>query len=241
MTPHDPALPNVINKLIDLFETDTGEHVHRSLQQLVQAGNAHFGNVPPCSSCRSADCCFIPTQTFFLEMWPAARRIRLEGKDSPQFRTWLRRRGELQESYSHNEWFRMQQPCPLLRDKRCTVYEQRPLCCSSYFAWNGPDVCSVKNTTVLVGRIEATGLIASMAFHCTQVAKDVLRCDLEDRLPVGSIGRMTALALEIFASDESPADHLQREPFPSLDNHESWLGGNNPFRDQRLARQAQQP
>jgi len=87
-----------------------------------------------CDKCstKTKGCCNLAVGTLLFEGLPVLRKLRKEGKDTPELRERLRTVGDTMEDMTQEEWFETRTPCVFLTDEqRCSIYNVRPSACSA--------------------------------------------------------------------------------------------------------------
>lgn len=74
-------------------------------------------------------CCYHPVFITILEAVPLYGALVSKGLWTPSFKEKLRKHAEMVTGLSVQVWLLAKIACPLLKEKRCTAYESRPLAC----------------------------------------------------------------------------------------------------------------
>ena len=140
--------------------------VERSVQQ-VQADRIELadtferkltGNVAITCGAGCASCCYHPVTITIMEAIPLYGALVGQGRWTPSFKEKLRKASEMTSGLSFQVWLLSKIPCPLLDNKRCSVYADRPFTCRTTLATGDPYYCDPQrlgNETTIVSRQEA--------------------------------------------------------------------------------------
>lgn len=130
----------VLYSMIDTVQNEA----HRQLAKHGQPVSCGEG----CDSC-----CHLFVTVMFPEAIAIVERLRDEGRLDDFVRDQWTRLVELSERATQpglttNQWLEEWHACPLLVDKRCSVYEDRPTSCRFHEAVSEPALCAVPGSTV---------------------------------------------------------------------------------------------
>ena len=229
----DPGIPRELNELIDLIEKDI-RLVKPAIQELIKIGNSkNVASEPSCKTCKNPGCCYQLAYISLYDALPIGRRLRLEGRATKSFIAELRAKGEESEGMGQIGWFDGNRPCVFLTNKkRCSIYENRPLPCSTYYVWSPAENCmpdSPNGHRILM--IDAGPVQEMMVKQQVQIIEMLNIWD--GRMYIASIPRMVAIILEAMAGDPKDfALHIQRQPYPTSFGFQEWASGKNPFGNQ---------
>lgn len=229
---HDPKLPRILNDLIDKIEKDL-PYVDAHIESLLHNAEQEQGRKASCAGCTNPGCCYQMVWVTLYEALPIARRLRMEGRATRPFIAKLRELGERQEATGRGAWFGRNQPCVLLTpDKKCSVYDLRPVLCRQYFVFSDPRLCLPTAGTQDVVRLNARPVELTVTAQHFQLLQALGLAGQEDpALYLTSLPRMLAIVLEAMASPRDELlTHIKQEPYyPTADNYDEWLDGKNPF------------
>lgn len=98
-------------------------------------------------SCRPGcdACCYYPIEISLLEAIPIYRALTEKGRWTPSFVKSLKEHADKTAFLSASIWMMSRIPCPLLADRRCSIYESRPLHCRTMWAKGDPYYCNGQN------------------------------------------------------------------------------------------------
>lgn len=125
--------------VLEVVEAKTkGGYVDDEDQKYIRAGIS-------CNSCTAIKgCCTLMVSALMFEGLPVARKLKKEGKDTPELRAKLHNIGNAMEKEGQEEWFDKAIPCIFLDpDQRCTIYDVRPSACRHHVVFNPPKRCSL--------------------------------------------------------------------------------------------------
>lgn len=200
-----------------------------AVENLVRRHHKKNNEVPSCTTCTEPACCSLSTVVFFFEALPIARRLRREKRGTPSDRDRLYQAGALMESMDRASYFDRQIPCPMLAEKRCSIYDLRPACCRSHVVFTDSKACQPP-TGQMVASLNTTMLHVETIRTAVNI-QDQLGIG-RDPICAGSLPRMVAVALD-FIRAATPTDafaRLRREPFPTVETFEVWVKrADNPF------------
>jgi Fe-S-cluster containining protein len=131
---------NSMNKLIDEVEAWMLAHDKKIATELAKLEKQDSCSVS-CATCPEPACCHNKVQVYLADTLPIARRLMCEGRATEEFLHKLKFTGNQMEAATTGDWLTSYTPCMFLEDGRCTVYEQRPLQCRTYFVVSDPEIC----------------------------------------------------------------------------------------------------
>lgn len=140
---HDPTLADRANFLVDLFQFAGRERGEAAKRAVFKVAQEKEGQLPACTRCKFPACCW---QTVLWQVtWdglPAARHLRLSGRDTPELRAQLKEHGEAVLTTQRNDWWKKKVLCPLIQaDGLCSIYDVRGLICRKYYMGGDPEAC----------------------------------------------------------------------------------------------------
>lgn len=95
---------------------------------------------PGCTSC-----CYYPLEISVLEAVPIYKELAQAGRWTPAFVQSLKEHADKTLMLRAQIWMLTQIACPLLKDKRCSIYEVRPFACRTTWATADPFYCNGQN------------------------------------------------------------------------------------------------
>jgi hypothetical protein len=198
--------------LLDQAHAATQEVIRRAGALADENGKRHL-KVVSCHACDAPKaCCSLVTSAFLHEGAVIARRLRRDGRDTPEMRSALRRAAEAMES-SHATPY--QAPCVFLGDgERCTVYADRPSECGVCFVYSPARDCSDPAVTQ-VERFNAGQVIGPVLSLAEEFRQAMGLPRLPGRLYVGVMPRMVLLALQAWDRDDY-VKMLSRREWPRV-------------------------
>lgn len=215
--------------LVLSFYDQVDKQIERQLELAVEAGKP-----VSCTSCTEAYCCYQPTAVTLIEAMPIAMRLGREGKNTSRFRRELKELGEAMEGADKVAWFDSRTPCPFLKDRRCTVYRERPMMsCRTYFVVTPIKLCNPnQDEHPTVGNVDLRPAQAAVFKLSLDVARDMqILEEEEDKLLLGSLPRMVWIWLSCMGRKDWKG-FIRAQPWISRDNGRDWFNGKNPFRKQ---------
>jgi len=111
-------------------------------------------------TCRAGctSCCYHPLLVTILEAVPIYGALVEKGRWLPSLKEALQKTAKLTTGLDMGVWLLSNIPCPLLgKDKRCTVYDARPLSCRVTAATGDPFYCAPQRLgpeTTIVSRVD---------------------------------------------------------------------------------------
>lgn len=232
---HSPSFSPSVNKLVDDIE-DWWRNADRRMQMFLKAGSKkHFeGRPSTCDSCTAPGCCYQQVYVRLAETFPIARRLQLEGQDTPELRNFLRGIGDDMEASTRAGWLSRQTPCVFLgEDDRCTVHEQRPAHCRTYWVYSPQENCQPP-TGQKVRLVDPAPVIDPWLRIANDIHRSLGLKETAKRILLGALPRVLLIFLEAMDSDDF-RKHVRNQVWPTdttLD--QSWIDGNNPI-GKRLA------
>ncbi len=144
-----------------------------------------------------SNCCYLPIEINLMEAIPIYREIVQKGRWTPAFVKSLQEHADKTTLLSPAVWVLMGLPCPLLQDRRCTVYSVRPFHCRTMWATGDPFYCDGPNwgskTTLVpkdevmkdyLGYVELLAKQAGIASYTFPVSRALL---IAEKIVQGSI------------------------------------------------------
>lgn len=154
------------------------------------------GLTESCGSCTTAGCCYQSVSATLVDAIPIARRLRREGKSTEEFRTHLRDEGKAMESMSIGKWFNLARPCVFLTgDKRCSIYEYRPIACANHVVVSAPENCDPPSSEDKPVGLLTQDPINGKMFYALNLVQQWLGISL-DKPIMGPLPKMVAIVLE---------------------------------------------
>ena len=206
-----------MNELIDKLD-DWNRMVDVRLKEKLRVVLDKDGWTPTCSSCEQPGCCYQTIYEPFYAALPIARRLKLSGLDTPELRETLRTVGNRMKVESRKVFFDSVTPCPLLVDRRCSVYEERPISCRRHFSFSPAEMCqppTAPDDLTLLNSLDiaSAGIEVSNKIHTLLGLKSSPR-----RIYFGAFPLMVLIALE--ATDEGVdfCEHVRRQSWPTVDD-----------------------
>lgn len=122
--------------------------LHQATDTLVAMAEAQGKLDHCCKGCTLAHCCM---EAAYADSNEVAYALETPGLDKealkPRIRAWLDKvvpSGLLKEDMPDAiAWRKLNAPCPLLVDNRCSVYERRPFSCRMFYAHGKPENCAM--------------------------------------------------------------------------------------------------
>lgn len=186
-----------------------------------------------CRTCtqESPGCCYQKTMVYAQEGLVIGRYLRQHGLDTPALRAELRAAGEEMEGHSRADWFHgARSPCVFLKNGKCGIYQVRPHVCRTYYVINESFRCQPGcNDGVMfldVRQFRGIFVQQTKAIH-----RALGLVDSEQRLYLGAMPKVVAIALESGGDLRSYRRALNRRPWPGIDKVEEWIDGENPHRE----------
>ena len=98
-----------------------------------------------------------------------------------------------QDHIDHTTWFDLHEPCPFLVDRKCSIYNERPVSCRAYVSYDDPKLCSINGA-----RIRHTDVTPFTQWFDTTASKQM------PELPniTGPLQAMMLLAVDLFVSHD---------------------------------------
>jgi Fe-S-cluster containining protein len=119
-----------------------------------------------------AHCCMLPATATVPEMVPVVEHL-ARRSDWPKHRPALERdlSRQLQEFARVNilddreraDFFQRQLPCVFLKDRRCEIYDLRPVVCRYHMVVSSPDNCAIDAIDPIVARVDLRKLESTVA------------------------------------------------------------------------------
>lgn len=186
-----------------------------------------------CRNCtqESPGCCYQKTMAYAQEGLVIGRYLRQHGLDTPALRAELRAAGEEMEGYGRTDWFHgARRPCVFLKGGKCSIYPVRPHACRTYYviseSFRCQPGCDDGILFLDVGQFQGVFVQQTRAIH-----RAFGLIENEQRLYLGAMPRVVAIALESGGDPRAYRRALNREPWPGLDKLEEWIDGENPHRE----------
>jgi Fe-S-cluster containining protein len=214
----------------DRFDDDRGiDQLQQTLrgfdnliEPAVRAATEALGHGPSCTECITPGCCFQYVLLTLAEALPLARRLVRDSRDTQEFRAQLRRAGVVMRLRGRDGWWKMAEPCALLTDGRCSVYEDRPVMCRSHYVWSEPRLCQPPKVET-VKMVEMVGVGRTMLTVNLEVCQQL---GLDDgRVYISNLPAMLDIALEMLdCEDRAAIEYLRGLSFPRPDDLINWFG-----------------
>lgn len=94
-----------------------------------------------CDDCTSPGCCYQKSVVQFAEAVTIADYLKKNGRSNTDLRKQLHETGLRMEADTRAGWFSKAVPCVFLDNKRCSIYEVRPVSCRTYYVVGSPENC----------------------------------------------------------------------------------------------------
>lgn len=149
---------------VEVMRVETANRLDLILQGEVKKAGLSISCTSGCASC-----CYHPISISILEAIPIYRTLVRHGKWTTSLRKNLEEAGEKQLGASYDVWLLSLIPCPLLtEDKRCSVYDERPLICRTYVSVGDPHYCHPHRLGPETKLLPRTNVVNK--FHADQAA-----------------------------------------------------------------------
>jgi Fe-S-cluster containining protein len=169
-----------------------------------------------CRDCAVPACCRVMLYAPLCDALPAARRLRRDGRDTPEMRARLREVGDAMEANDQDSWFEAQRPCVFLDGPKCSIYQQRPVECRRMLVASPAEWClPPRRNIVFVNTIELleASLTNGHQLHGLLGLKETPR-----RLLYGAFPRLVLIALEATDPGVEFREHVRRQRWPTVDD-----------------------
>jgi len=145
----------------------------------------HQANLTVSCTSGCASCCYHPISISILEAIPIYRSLLRHGRWNASLRKKLEESGRHQLGVDYEVWLLALIPCPLLTsEKRCGVYEERPLVCRTHVSVGDPYYCHPHHIGPHTQVLPNNGIMR--AFHQDQ-AKVLHKHHLQlNTMPIGT-------------------------------------------------------
>jgi len=229
---HDRGMHRSANEAIDQIEKEIRNVIQPQLLTVLHGCEKEKNLKSPCKECRRPACCYLHTFVTIYETLPLVRHLRMTHKATKPFISKLRAEGEWMEGAGRADWFdKVRRPCLFLNsEKRCDIYEHRPLVCRQYWVFTpvencqygaeDDNICSPDTKEVqefVIGRsadlLKGMGLLG------------------DGRVYIGTFPRILAILLEAFSMPTGDQQaYIKSQPYPLAKDCEEWRNGANPFK-----------
>lgn len=187
--------------------------------------------VTTCDTCTAPGCCYQKTLGQLSEAVLIANYLKKEKLDTKELRKKLREVGMKMENTSRQKWFEQAIPCVFLtEDKRCSIYEIRPMQCRTYFVVSPQENCQPPESKGIL-QVDLRRMMFTELDHLSRVHLFWGLKESEEKMYMRSLPLAIYIAIKWIelptptVLDKIPwptAEYLGKEPG---DNHE---GNNHP-------------
>jgi len=177
-----------------------------------------------CGSCtKTKGCCHLAISANLFEVLPIVRRLRGDGRNTPELIEQLWDVGTEMEDTAQEEWFDKRRPCVFLSEnEKCTIYGVRPTACRHHVVFTPPEQCSnfgAENDprTRTLQYSSEPELMQCLLWN-RSLCKTYFRLpDVDETMYAGSFPKLLARVLKAFNTDDWRAD-LAEQDWPTLSN-----------------------
>lgn len=172
------------------------------------------GRPPPtCASCTSPGCCYQKSVVQLAEALLIAEHLKKTDRDTVRLRAKLRMLGKEMEASSREAWFESMTPCVFLgEDKRCSIYEVRPVSCRTYYVVSEQANCQPPES-LPIKQIDLRGMAWEELQQMTAVHLYWGLKETSEKMYMRSLPMAVLIALQFL--EEPSREVLDKIPWPS--------------------------
>ena len=194
--------------------------LERANKQLDNSVRRRLPVLTSCSTCDQPACCTQKILSPFFEAMPIARQLKREGRDSPELRARMHAEADAMDQVTRGTWFKQERPCVFLENGRCSVYENRPHACRTFYAISPAENCRNGAVDTTVKWVDVADLVAALLDRARVIHMMMSLRETRMRVLLATLPRIVAIALEAWDL-ENPNDYVRRQKWPTVDDIKS--------------------